>query len=173
MTQPPRKRKHRSPRMLPSAFPYSVLLPERFSGRAALHLRYPSSGFSRATSILSPHPVRRAPESFTPSAGFRRFPKNFVCRFLNCGITIPRPRMVVNTIFRQFVRLAATYIRVLWTKRPSTFSADGLLIISKTPGYSPAHPAECPGRGRASPFSVTPARCNTGGRHGQTPAGAR
>ena len=140
---------------------------------AALHLRYPSPGFSRATSILSPHPVRRAPESFTPSAGFRRFPKNFVCRFLNCGITIPRPRMVVNTIFRQFVRLAATYIRVLWTKRPSTFSADGLLIISKTPGYSPAHPAECPGRGRASPFSVTPARCNTGGHHGQTPAGAR
>ena len=62
---------------------YSVLLPERFSaaGRRALHLRYSSLSFSRATSILSPHPDLRAPESFTPSAGFRHFPKNFVCRY--------------------------------------------------------------------------------------------
>ena len=38
--------------------PYSVLLPERFSaaGHRALHLRYSSLSFSRATSILSPHP---------------------------------------------------------------------------------------------------------------------
>ena len=111
--------------MPPSVFPYSVLLPERFSGCAALHLRYPLPGFSRATSILSPHPVRRAPESFTPSAGFRRFPKNFVCRFLNCGITISRPHLVVNTIFRQFVRLSATHIRIMWTKEPPTFFVDG------------------------------------------------
>lgn len=55
--QLPRKRKHRRTRIPTSAFPYSVLLPERFSGSAALHLRYPSPGFSRATSIHSPHPV--------------------------------------------------------------------------------------------------------------------
>ncbi len=40
-----------------SVFSHSVLLPERFSGNAALHLRYSSLSFSRATSILSPRPV--------------------------------------------------------------------------------------------------------------------
>ena len=95
------------------------------AANAALHLRYSLLSFSRATSILSPHPVRRAPESFTPSAGFRRFPKNFVCRFLNCGTTIPLPRIVVNTIFRQFVRLRATHILAIWTKEPSVYPTDG------------------------------------------------
>ena len=55
--QLPRKRKHRRTRIPTPTLPYSVLLPERFSGSAALHLRYPSPGFSRATSIHSPYPL--------------------------------------------------------------------------------------------------------------------
>ena len=70
---------------------YSVLLPERFSGHtAALHLRYSFLSFSRATSVQSPYPRWGTPESFTPSAGFRRFPTDFVCRYLITGDTLPR-----------------------------------------------------------------------------------
>ena len=53
-----------------AASDHSVLLPERFSGHAAFHLRYPVSRDSP-----EPHPpivlsARRTPESFTPSVGF-------------------------------------------------------------------------------------------------------
>ena len=60
---------------------HSVLLPERFSGHAAFHLRYPVSRDSP-----EPHPLIvlsawRTPESFTPSADLRRFPISFHCRY--------------------------------------------------------------------------------------------
>ena len=60
---------------------HSVLLPERFSGHAAFHLRYPVSRDSP-----EPHPpivlsARRTPESFTPSVDLRRFPMGFHCRY--------------------------------------------------------------------------------------------
>ena len=51
------------------------------AGRPTLHLRYSFLSFSRAASVLSPYPIPRAPESFTPSVGFRRSPKNFNCRY--------------------------------------------------------------------------------------------
>ena len=51
------------------------------AGDPALHLRYSFLSFSRAASVLSPYPIPRAPESFTPSVGFRRSPKNFNCRY--------------------------------------------------------------------------------------------
>ena len=51
------------------------------AGRPTLHLRYSFLSFSRAASVPSPHPILRAPESFTPSVGFRRSPKNFNCRY--------------------------------------------------------------------------------------------
>ena len=64
-----------------TASDHSVLLPERFSGHAAFHLRYPVSRDSP-----EPHPLIvlsawRTPESFTPSADFRRFPIGFHCRY--------------------------------------------------------------------------------------------
>ena len=65
---------------------------------AALHLRYPLLGFSRATSISSPRPAFRTPESFTPSAGLRHFPRNFICRYAICATTLPCPGRIVNTI---------------------------------------------------------------------------
>ena len=60
---------------------FSVLLPERFSGHAAFHLRYPVSRDSP-----EPHPpivlsARRTPESFTPSVDLHRFPMGFHCRY--------------------------------------------------------------------------------------------
>ena len=60
---------------------HSVLSPERFSGHAAFHLRYPVDRDSP-----EPHPpivlsAWRTPESFTPSADFRRFPIGFHCRY--------------------------------------------------------------------------------------------
>ncbi len=64
-----------------AASDHSVLLPERFSGHAAFHLRYPVSRDSP-----EPHPpivlsARRTPESFTPSVDLRRFPMGFHCRY--------------------------------------------------------------------------------------------
>ena len=60
---------------------HSVLSPERFSGHAAFHLRYPVDRDSP-----EPHPpivlsARRTPESFTPSVDLRRFPMGFHCRY--------------------------------------------------------------------------------------------
>ena len=64
-----------------AASDHSVLLPERFSGHAAFHLRYPVSRDSP-----EPHPpivlsTRRTPESFTPSVDLRHFPMGFHCRY--------------------------------------------------------------------------------------------
>ena len=64
-----------------AASDHSVLLPERFSGHAAFHLRYPVSRDSP-----EPHPpivlsARRTPESFTPSVDLHRFPMGFHCRY--------------------------------------------------------------------------------------------
>ena len=65
-----RRRKRDKNGFSPPVLPYSVLLPERFSGcRRLAPSVLNSMSFSRATSILSPYPDLRAPESFTPSAG--------------------------------------------------------------------------------------------------------
>ena len=83
------RREWRSPRPARTSIPaqsaaasdHSVLSPERFSGYAAFHLRYPVNWDSP-----EPHPpivlsAGRTPESFTPSVDLRRFPMGFHCRY--------------------------------------------------------------------------------------------
>ena len=78
---------------------HSVLLPERFSGHAAFHLRYPVSRDSP-----EPHPLIvlsawRTPESFTPSADLRRFPISFHCRY---------SVMMIGASYHTFLPLSTT-----------------------------------------------------------------
>ena len=113
-----------------AASDHSVLLPERFSGHAAFHLRYPVSRDSP-----EPHPpivlsARRTPESFTPSVDLRRFHMGFHCRYsvvedsrilsyaprnVNC------PRMAECLKYLRFSREICAYgrkKRSLFSERP-------------------------------------------------------
>ena len=133
------------------------------AANAALHLRYSLLSFSRATSILSPHPVRRAPESFTPSAGFRRFPKNFVCRFLIVVIPYHHPAGLSTPFFANLSVFQRRVFLLHGQKGRPRLAQAVLFHVNKIPGYSPAHPGGCPGRGPASPFSGTPVPCSIAG----------
>ena len=70
--------------------------------QTALHLRYSRK---RASPELHPFlvPTRtRAPESSTPSAGFRRSPKNFNCRYVIYFIKLACISRLVNHFFTFF-----------------------------------------------------------------------
>ena len=120
-----------------------------------------------------PHPFivptrTRAPESFTPSAGFRRSPTNFVCRY--SLLTLPYHGDIYLSI-ALFDKLSSCQRRIISVcgqsivpypqKTAACFGRRPSGEISKTHGYNPAHPAAAPGRGPASPFSAKPAPCST------------
>ena len=105
---------------------HSVLLPERFSGHAAFHLRYPVSRDSP-----EPHPpivlsAWRTPESFTPSADFRRFPIGFHCRY---------SVITIVASYHTFPRLSTALFR--------SYSCVFRLIPGKSPIFQAAADAFC------------------------------
>lgn len=105
---------------------HSVLSPERFSGHAAFHLRYPVDRDSP-----EPHPpivlsAWRTPESFTPSADFRRFPIGFHCRYSVIAIVAS---------YHTFPRLSTALFR--------SYSCVFRLIPGKSPIFPAAADAFC------------------------------
>lgn len=105
---------------------HSVLSPERFSGHAAFHLRYPVDRDSP-----EPHPpivlsAWRTPESFTPSADFRRFPIGFHCRY---------SVITIVASYHTFPRLSTALFR--------SYSCVFRLIPGKSPIFQAAADAFC------------------------------
>ena len=105
---------------------HSVLSPERFSGHAAFHLRYPVDRDSP-----EPHPpivlsAWRTPESFTPSADFRRFPIGFHCRY---------SVITIVASYHTFPRLSTALFR--------SYSCVFRLIPEKSPIFPAAADAFC------------------------------
>ena len=105
---------------------HSVLSPERFSGHAAFHLRYPVDRDSP-----EPHPpivlsAWRTPESFTPSADFRRFPIGFHCRY---------SVITIVASYHTFPRLSTALFR--------SYSCVFRLIPGKSPIFPAAADAFC------------------------------
>ena len=66
-----------------------------------MHLRYPFLGFSRATSILSPHLKHRRLRVLLLRQAHRHAPKNFVCRYF-ITVSSYTKDLLLSTSFRIF-----------------------------------------------------------------------
>ena len=70
-----------------------------------MHLRYPFLGFSRATSILSPHLNYRHLRVLLLRQAHRHSPKNFVCRYFVTASSYTK-RLYLSTFFCIFQEMA-------------------------------------------------------------------
>jgi len=78
---------------------HSVLLPERFSGRAALHLRYSLLSFSRVTSASSLCPESGRLRVLLLRQADGHFSGSFPCRYAIARLILALCPLLVNTKF--------------------------------------------------------------------------
>jgi len=102
----------------------SVLLPERFSGFSALHLRYSFLSFSRAAYITSPHPMTGRLRVLLLRQAVNAVP----LRISTANIKLlPYINTLAHSCQHLFVFFKKIFVFLWRTQRPSGVIPDGLL----------------------------------------------